>query len=80
MEYVRSQTKHVAESENMGGSGSITCYCIWRIYGDKSLNIFKWNNDNLEEKTVFVQGVGKVGQYLVKYLKNEVQEFLSMIL
>ncbi|MBO98221.1 MAG: leucine dehydrogenase [Flavobacteriales bacterium] len=73
MEYVRSQTKHVTGiPENMGGSGDPSPVTAYGVYmGIKASAFFKWNNDNLEEKTVFVQGVGKVGQYLVKYLKNE---------
>ena len=73
MEYVRSQTKHVTGiPESMGGSGDPSPVTAYGVYmGIKASAFFKWNNDNLEEKTVFVQGVGKVGQYLVKYLKNE---------
>ena len=73
MEYVRSQTEHVTGiPENMGGSGDPSPVTAYGVYmGIKASAFFKWNNDNLEEKTVFVQGVGKVGQYLVKYLKNE---------
>ena len=73
MEYVRSQTKHVTGiPENMGGSGDPSPVTAYGVYmGIKASAFFKWNNDNLEEKTVFVQGVGKVGQYLVKYLKKE---------
>ena len=73
MEYVRSTTKHVTGIPiSMGGSGDPSPVTAYGVYmGIKASAFFKWNNDNLEEKTVFVQGVGKVGQYLVKYLKNE---------
>ena len=29
---------------------------------------YKWGNDNLENKTIVVQGIGHVGETLVKYL------------
>lgn len=73
MEYVREMTKHVTGiPESMGGSGDpspVTAYGVY--WGMKASAKFKWGSDSLERKTILVQGVGHVGENLVKYTTEE---------
>ena len=73
MEYVREMTKHVTGiPESMGGSGDpspVTAYGVY--WGMKAFSKFKWGSDSLEGKTILVQGVGHVGENLVKYITEE---------
>ena len=73
MEYVREMTKHVTGiPESMGGSGDpspVTAYGVY--WGMKASAKFKWGSDYLEGKTILVQGVGHVGENLVKHLTEE---------
>ena len=73
MEYVREMTKHVTGiPESMGGSGDpspVTAYGVY--WGMKASAKFKWGSDSLEGKTILVQGVGHVGENLVKHLTEE---------
>jgi leucine dehydrogenase len=73
MEYVRMETKHVTGiPENMGGSGDPSPVTAFGVYmGMKASAKYKWGSDNLEDKTVVVQGVGHVGENLVKHLTGE---------
>jgi len=73
MEYVRMETKHVTGTpESMGGSGDPSPVTAYGVYmGMKASAKFLWNSDSLEGKRVLVQGVGHVGEYLVKYLSEE---------
>jgi leucine dehydrogenase len=73
MEYIRMETQYVTGvPETIGGSGDpspITALgvfmgikaCVKEIYG----------NDNLTGKSVIVQGIGHVGENLVKLLRDE---------
>ncbi len=73
MEYVRMETKHVTGvPESMGGSGDPSPVTAYGVYmGMKASAKELWGNDNLEGKKILVQGVGHVGENLVKYLRDE---------
>jgi leucine dehydrogenase len=73
MEYVRLETKYVTGiPESMGGSGDPSPVTAYGVYmGMKAAAKHKWGNDNLEGKTVVVQGIGHVGENLVKHLSKE---------
>ena len=73
MEYVRMETKHVTGiPQSMGGSGDPSPVTAYGVYmGMKASAQFLWNNNSLENKRIVVQGVGHVGEYLVKYLSEE---------
>ena len=73
MEYVRMETKHVTGiPESMGGSGDPSPVTAFGVYmGMKASAKFKWGSDKLVGKTVVVQGVGHVGENLVKHLTEE---------
>ena len=73
MEYVREMTKHVTGiPESMGGSGDPSPVTAYGVYmGMKASAKFKWGYDSLKEKTILVQGVGHVGENLVKHITEE---------
>ena len=73
MKYVRSKTKFVTGiPKSMGGSGDPSPVTAYGVYmGMKASAKYKWGNDNLENKTIVVQGIGHVGETLVKYLIKE---------
>ncbi|WP_053978361.1 Glu/Leu/Phe/Val family dehydrogenase [Mangrovimonas xylaniphaga] len=73
MDLVREVTPYVTGiSEDKGGAGNpspITAYGVFM--GMKAAAKFKFGSDVLEDKTVFVQGIGNVGEALVEHLVNE---------
>jgi leucine dehydrogenase len=73
MDIVREVTPYVTGmSESKGGAGSpspITAYGVFM--GMKAAAKFKYGSDILEDKKVFVQGIGSVGEALVEHLVNE---------
>ncbi|WP_411894400.1 Glu/Leu/Phe/Val family dehydrogenase [Winogradskyella sp. A2] len=73
MDIVREVTPYVTGiSESKGGAGSpspITAYGVFM--GMKAAAKFKYGSDILEDKKVFVQGIGSVGEALVENLVNE---------
>tara|TARA_B100001250_G_scaffold81365_1_gene67024 strand:+ start:19920 stop:21026 length:1107 start_codon:yes stop_codon:yes gene_type:complete len=73
MEYVRLETKHVTGiPESMGGSGDPSPVTAFGVYmGMKASAKYTWGSDNLFGRTVVVQGVGHVGENLVKHLAQE---------
>ncbi|MBL4654577.1 MAG: Glu/Leu/Phe/Val dehydrogenase, partial [Bacteroidia bacterium] len=73
MIYISSETKHVTDiPESMGGSGDPSPVTAYGTYmGMKASVKEMWGNDDLNGKTIAVQGVGHVGQYLVEYLSKE---------
>jgi leucine dehydrogenase len=73
MEYVRMETKHVTGiPESMGGSGDPSPVTAYGVYmGMKAAAKYKWGSDSLYTKTVVVQGIGHVGESLVKHLTEE---------
>ncbi len=70
MDIVSEVTKHVAGiSVEKGGSGNpspITAYGVFM--GLKAAAKYQFGSDNLEGKKVLVQGIGHVGEVLVKHL------------
>lgn len=70
MEEVKKETDHVTGiPESMGGSGDpspVTAYGVF--VGMKAAANYRWGSDSLDGKKVLVQGVGHVGETLVKYL------------
>jgi len=73
MEYIRMETRHVTGlPKHMGGSGDpspVTAYGVW--LGMKAAANEKWGSDSLSGKKVAVQGIGNVGESLVKHLTEE---------
>ncbi len=73
MDIVREVTPYVTGiSESKGGAGNpspITAYGVFM--GMKAAAQFKFGSEVLEDKSVFVQGVGHVGEALVEHLVNE---------
>ncbi|MDY2586750.1 Glu/Leu/Phe/Val family dehydrogenase [Winogradskyella aquimaris] len=73
MDTVREVTPYVTGiSESKGGAGNpspITAYGVFM--GMKAAAKFKFGSDVLEDKSVYVQGIGHVGEALVEHLVNE---------
>lgn len=73
MDTIREVTPYVTGiSESKGGSGNpspITAYGVFM--GMKAAAKYAYGSDVLEGKTVFVQGIGHVGEALVEHLVNE---------
>ncbi|OUS02539.1 leucine dehydrogenase [Flavobacteriales bacterium 33_180_T64] len=73
MDIVRGVTPYVTGiSESKGGAGNpspITAYGVFM--GMKAAAKFKYGSEILEDKSVFVQGIGHVGESLVEHLLNE---------
>lgn len=73
MEYVKQETDHVTGIPmEMGGSGDPSPVTAYGVYmGMKASAKFKWGSDQLKGKKVVVQGIGHVGENLVKHLTEE---------
>ena len=73
MEYIRMETQHVTGiPEDMGGSGNPSPFTAYGVYmGIKATAKYRWGDDNLQGKTIVVQGVGHVGESLVGHLAKE---------
>ena len=73
MDIVREVTPYVTGiSESKGGAGNpspITAYGVFM--GMKAAAKYQYGSDVLEDKNVFVQGIGHVGEALVEHLVNE---------
>jgi len=73
MDLVREVTPYVTGiSENKGGAGNpspITAYGVFM--GMKAAAKYKFGSELLENKKVYVQGIGHVGESLVEHLTNE---------
>lgn len=72
MDLIHSITPHVTGiSESLGGSGNpspVTAYGVFM--GLKAATNFQFGSDNLAGKKVLVQGIGNVGETLVKHLTD----------
>ncbi len=70
---VRKSTKHVAGlPEEMGGGGDPSPVTAYGVYmGMKAAAKKCWGNDSLNGKKVAVQGVGHVGENLVRLISEE---------
>ncbi|HKR05971.1 MAG TPA: Glu/Leu/Phe/Val dehydrogenase [Bacteroidia bacterium] len=73
MEYVAMETKHVTGlPESMGGGGDPSPVTAYGVYmGMKAAAKEAYGSDDLENKRIVVQGVGHVGESLVKDLRKE---------
>ena len=73
MEYIKMETNHVTGTDvALGGSGDPSPVTAYGVYmGMKASAMYRWGSDSLEGKTILVQGIGHVGQYLVEHLTNE---------
>jgi len=73
MEYIAKETKHVTGlPESMGGGGDPSPVTAHGVYmGMKASAKSVWGSDNLSGKKVVVQGVGHVGENLVKQLTHD---------
>ena len=73
MEIILTETRWVTGvSPAHGGSGDpspVTAYGVLR--GMKAAAKWKWDDASLANRSVAVQGLGSVGYYLAKYLKDE---------
>jgi leucine dehydrogenase len=70
MEWVNKETKHVTGLPGKSGDPSpVTAYGVYHAM--KASANERWGNDSLAGKKVMVQGIGHVGEYLVKYLTDE---------
>ncbi|MFM2195030.1 MAG: hypothetical protein RL092_630, partial [Bacteroidota bacterium] len=73
MEYVKMETDHVVGlPDYMGGGGDPSPVTAYGVYmGMKASMKELAGTDSLAGKTILVQGVGHVGEYLVDYLVKE---------
>ena len=73
MKYVKMETDHVTGIPvEMGGSGDPSPVTAYGVYmGMKASVKFKWGSDDLNGKRVVVQGIGNVGENLVKHLSED---------
>lgn len=73
MDVIREVTPHVTGiSENKGGAGNPSPITAYGVYmGMKAAAKYQFGTDNLDGKKILVQGVGHVGETLVKYITDE---------
>src|SRR5690554_1018288 len=73
MDLVRSVTPYVTGiSESMGGSGNPSPVTAYGVYmGMKAAAKYAYGSDDLQGKVIYVQGIGNVGEDLVKSLSEE---------
>lgn len=82
MEYIRMETQYVAGlPETMGGSGDPTPIAAQGVFmGIKASVKELFGNDSLAGRSVVVQGIGHVGENLVRLLREEnVKVYISDI-
>lgn len=73
MDIIREVTPHVSGiSESKGGSGNPSPVTAYGVYmGMKAASKYKFGSDNLAGKKILVQGIGHVGETLVKHITDE---------
>jgi len=73
MDVIREVTPHVTGiSESKGGAGNPSPITAYGVYmGMKAAAKHQFGTDNLEGKRVLLQGVGHVGETLLKHITNE---------
>jgi leucine dehydrogenase len=70
MEFVKRETDHVAGLQGLSGDPSpVTGYGVYM--GMKAAAKKRWGNDSLSNRTVAIQGCGKVAYYLAEQLHAE---------
>lgn len=80
MDLIHTVTKHVVGlSESLGGSGNPSPVTAHGVYmGMKGAAKYAYGNDSLAGKTIYVQGIGNVGEVLVEKLaKEEAKVFIT---
>jgi leucine dehydrogenase len=72
MEIVKQETDYVTGlPKEMGGSGDPSPFTAYGVFlGMKACAKYRWDSESLEGKKIAVQGVGHVGQHLVKHLSE----------
>ena len=73
MDVIREVTPYVTGiSESKGGAGNPSPITAYGVYmGMKAAAKYQFGTDNLEGKKILVQGVGHVGETLVKHITDE---------
>jgi leucine dehydrogenase len=73
MEYVKMETDYVSGlPESMGGGGDPSPVTAFGVYmGMKAAAKHTWGNDSLKGRKIVVQGIGHVGENLVRHLVKE---------
>lgn len=73
IEYISMETPYVAGKPTyLGGTGDPSPVTAYGVYmGMKAAAHKAYGNDSLSGKTIVVQGVGHVGEYLVEFLSKE---------
>ncbi len=73
MSIIKETTRYVTGiAEELGGGGNPSPVTGFGVYkGIKASAKFKWGNDNLKNRSVVVQGIGNVGETVVKHLTDE---------
>ena len=73
MEFVRQETKFVTGiPKSIGGSGDPSPVTAYGVYmGMKASAKYIWDSDNLSGKSIVLQGIGHVGENLLKFLAEE---------
>jgi leucine dehydrogenase len=73
MDIIKEVTPYVTGiSEEKGGAGNPSPITAYGVYmGMKAAAKFRFGTDNLDGKTILVQGVGHVGESLVDYITKE---------
>lgn len=73
MELIHMETKYVSGlPENMGGSGDPSPVTAYGVYVSMKASAKEtWGSDNLSGKKVLVQGIGHVGENLIKHLTKD---------
>lgn len=73
MDIVREVTPHVTGiSEEKGGAGNPSPITAYGVYmGMKAAAKYKFGTDNLDGKTILVQGIGHVGETIVDLVTKE---------
>ena len=71
--WMNMETRHVTGiAPEKGGAGNPSPITAYGVYmGMKAAARYKWGSDNLKGKRILVQGVGHVGESLVKHLTEE---------
>ncbi|MEM4326335.1 MAG: Glu/Leu/Phe/Val dehydrogenase [Candidatus Pacearchaeota archaeon] len=73
MEYIHYETSHVTGIPiSIGGSGDPSPFTAYGVYiGMKATAKKLYGSEDLSKKKIVVQGVGKVGYYLISHLRKE---------
>ena len=73
MEYIRMETQHVTGiPESIGGSGDPAPIAAQGVFmGIKAAVKELYGNDNITGRSIIVQGIGHVGENLVRLLRDE---------